>query len=97
MTQKLVQTHHWGNHKDTMCHLIYDTVVTDEYLYDFMSIEELLTSVVDIEAMNIFLMRNGGFILRDETDIHSQIHTISIWACHEESKWLTWICLNKSI
>jgi hypothetical protein len=80
-----------------MSSLIHYIEVTDQYLYDFMSVEEILTSSIDIEAVNIFLDRNGGFILRDETDPYRRTHIISIWACHEESKWLTWICLNKSI
>lgn len=64
------------------------------FFYDFASIEEILTMIVPLEAVNKFLAIDGGFMLLDKADLSTQSHSITLWAYHWEPKWLTWISLN---
>jgi hypothetical protein len=90
----LTQHHHWGIIEHGIRQQIFHTEFSDEYLYEFMSVEELLLRVIDENTVNKFLENKGGFLLTDEPNPLPKFHKITVWAYHADPKWLTWIALN---
>jgi len=90
------QHHHWGviEHGIRIC--VLEQRVADEYLWEFLQPIEVLENMFGISAINLFLLRGGGFELTDKPDPLPRFHDITVWAYHPDPKMLTWISLQKT-
>lgn len=83
------QHHHWGVIEHGVRQLIHTNKFTDQVFWDFMSVEDILTGVLDLEFINDFIAKGGGFELIDKPNPLPQFHYIELWAYHPNPKQLT--------
>lgn len=88
------QHHHWGIIDHGIRQQLWQQLVTDEYLWEFMQPEEVLENMFGIEVVNDFLNNGGGFLLTDEPQPVPRFHLLTVWAYHLDSRQLTWISLK---
>lgn len=86
---------HWGIIEHGIKIEIWNEYLSDEYLWQFVSPEDVLARTFGLEAVNDFLARGGGFELIDKPKPVPRFHDVTLWAYHPDPKMLTWISLQK--
>lgn len=87
------KTHNWGDIWHDQRQVIHHNKFSDEYFWEFATVEDVLFTVIDQEQVNKFLHNGGGFLLRDEPNPVPRFHELTLWAYHRDPKWLTWVNL----
>jgi hypothetical protein len=91
------QHHHWGTVDHGLRQQVYQQHLADEYLWEFMTPEDLLESLYSLETQHNWIVQGGGFLLTDEPKPIARFHLITVWAYHPDPKRLTWISLQTKI
>lgn len=95
MTTNFTQYHHWGVIEHGIKTQIWHQYVSDEYLWEFMTPEEILENTFGLEVIHNFIALGGGFELMDKPDPLPRFHDLTLWAYHPDPRRLTWISLQK--
>ena len=91
------QCHKWGHTNHASRQLVFQQHLADEYLWEFMTPEDLLESLYSLETQHNWIVQGGGFLLTDEPKPVARFHLITVWAYHPDAKMLTWISLQTKI
>jgi len=94
MTLDFTQHHHWGVIEHGVRQLIHTNQFTDEVFWDFLSVEDILSGVLDLDTVNKFLQQGGGFELIDKPNPLPRFHSIELWAYHPDPRQLLLVSLQ---
>jgi len=88
------QHHHWGVIEHGLRSLVYEQMVADEYLWEFLHPEEVLENMFGMTVINKFIANGGGFELIDDPKPLPRFHNIQVWVYHPDPRQRTWITLQ---
>jgi hypothetical protein len=92
----LTQYHEWGTNRLNES-MIHSDTFSDEYFWEFATIEEVMLAVIPIDHMNAFLASGGALVLKDTPNPVPRFHKLQVWAYHPKESMITWISLAKNV
>lgn len=88
------QHHHWGITDHGICRQLWQQIIADEFLWEFLEPDDILQNMFGPEVITDFLSKGGGFLLTDEPRPVPRFHLLTVWAYHWDPRQLTLISLK---